>query len=62
MSDEERTATMTTNREISVKDERESSGRVTVTVGAKSDGANSVVTQDLIEAGITNWPGRVFRK
>jgi RNA polymerase primary sigma factor len=62
MSSEERAVTMARNRGFSVKDERESGGGVTVTIGSKSDGATRVVARALMNAGFTIWPGRVFRK
>ena len=62
MSDEEKAITMARNRGFHVKDERESGGGVTVTIGSKSDGATRVVARALMNAGFTIWPGRVFRK
>ena len=62
MSYEERGITMARNRGVSVMDERESGGIVTVTMGAKSDGATRAVVRALMNAGFKSWPGGVFLK
>lgn len=62
MSYEEKAIAMARNRGFSVKDERESGGIVTVTMGAKSDGAAHAVVRALMNAGFKTWPGGVFLK
>ena len=62
MSNEERAVKMARDRGFSVKDERESGGGVTVTIGSKSDGATRMVARALISAGFKNFPGRIFCK
>jgi len=65
ISIEEKAVTMARKMGFSVKDERESGGGLTVTIGAKSDGAANRVARALMNAGFrnySNWSGKVFHK